>query len=121
MSITPKGIERFKAAQEAHPAGLGELLFSHLSPAEIRQLAAITSKIIHACKPAEVAIVPGLSCFVSRNELVTVVVAEYDPAVSCFVRIGTLAWLGPAMISSEDGRKPSSSPTPNGECLDLGH
>jgi DNA-binding MarR family transcriptional regulator len=50
VSITPKGTERFKAAQETHLAGLDELLFSHLDPAEIRQLAAITSKIVDACK-----------------------------------------------------------------------
>jgi DNA-binding MarR family transcriptional regulator len=50
VSITPKGIEKFKAAQETHLAGLRRLLFSHLSRAEIDQLASITEKIIDACE-----------------------------------------------------------------------
>jgi DNA-binding MarR family transcriptional regulator len=50
VSITPKGLEGFKAAQETHLAGLERLLFSHLGDSEIRQLAKITKKIVDACQ-----------------------------------------------------------------------
>lgn len=50
VTITPEGIEKFKAAQETHLAGLERFLFSHLSGTEIRQLAKITQKIVDACR-----------------------------------------------------------------------
>ena len=49
VSITSKGVEKFKAAQETHLAGLERLLFSHLSDGEVRELAKITQKIVDAC------------------------------------------------------------------------
>ncbi|MGI8516733.1 MAG: MarR family winged helix-turn-helix transcriptional regulator [Acidimicrobiia bacterium] len=48
VSITPAGLEKFKIVQETHLASLERRLFSHLSPSEIRQLAAITAKILKA-------------------------------------------------------------------------
>lgn len=48
VSITPAGIEKFKAAQETHLRDLETHLFSHLSETEIRQLARITQKILDA-------------------------------------------------------------------------
>lgn len=50
VSITARGIERFKAAQDTHLAGLERLLFSRLSKAEVRQLGEITAKIVEACE-----------------------------------------------------------------------
>lgn len=52
VSITSKGIDKFKAAQETHLAGLERVLFSHLSEGEIRQLAKITQRIVDACQTA---------------------------------------------------------------------
>lgn len=48
VAITDKGIQKFKAAQEMHLASLDERLFTHLSRTEIRQLAAITRRILEA-------------------------------------------------------------------------
>ena len=48
VRITPAGIEKFKAAQETHLAGLQQRLFTCLSEAEIAQLASITEKIVKA-------------------------------------------------------------------------
>lgn len=48
VSITPAGLKKFKAVQETHLASLERRLFSQLSPTEIRQLAAITAKILKA-------------------------------------------------------------------------
>ncbi|MGH8915073.1 MAG: MarR family winged helix-turn-helix transcriptional regulator [Acidimicrobiia bacterium] len=50
VSITPQGIEKFKRAQDTHLTGLEQRLFSHLTQTEIRQLANITEKILHACR-----------------------------------------------------------------------
>jgi DNA-binding MarR family transcriptional regulator len=47
VSITARGIETFKAAQDTHLAGLDQRLFSRLTDSDIRQLARITSKILH--------------------------------------------------------------------------
>jgi DNA-binding MarR family transcriptional regulator len=52
VSITTKGIAKFKKAQETHLVGLEDRLFSHLTAADIRRLAAITTKVIDASKPA---------------------------------------------------------------------
>jgi DNA-binding MarR family transcriptional regulator len=46
VSLTPRGVETFKAAQDTHLAGLERRLFSRLTESEIRQLARITSKIL---------------------------------------------------------------------------
>jgi DNA-binding MarR family transcriptional regulator len=46
VSITPAGVERFRAAQETHLAGLDNRLFSKLTPFEIGRLAVITRKIL---------------------------------------------------------------------------
>lgn len=46
--ITAKGLEKFKAAQDTHLAGLDRRLFTHLNATEVRQLAAITTKILKA-------------------------------------------------------------------------
>ena len=46
VSITPLGLDKFKAAQRTHLAGLDERLFSLLNKSEIRQLAVITRKIL---------------------------------------------------------------------------
>ncbi|HEX6207885.1 MAG TPA: MarR family transcriptional regulator [Actinomycetota bacterium] len=53
VSVTKEGIERFRAAQESHLADLEELLFSNLSETEVRRLAAITGKIVEACREGE--------------------------------------------------------------------
>jgi DNA-binding MarR family transcriptional regulator len=53
VAITPKGIEKFTAAQETHLAGLERLLFSHLTDREIQQLAKITEKIVDACRTGD--------------------------------------------------------------------
>ena len=50
VSITSKGITKFKEAQETHLTGLEGLLFSHLSDTDIRRLAAITTRIIDSCE-----------------------------------------------------------------------
>lgn len=50
VSITPRGIEKFKAAQETHLAGLERRLFAPLSEGEVAQLAGITGKIVQACE-----------------------------------------------------------------------
>ena len=50
VSITPSGIEKFKAAQDTHLAGLDRRLFSQLTPTEIRQLARIAEKILDAAQ-----------------------------------------------------------------------
>jgi len=50
VSITPKGITKFKEAQETHLAGLEDLFFAHLSDTDIRRLATITTRIVDACK-----------------------------------------------------------------------
>jgi hypothetical protein len=42
-------MEKFKAAQETHLAGLERRLFSPLNENEILQLATITEKIVAAC------------------------------------------------------------------------
>lgn len=46
VSITPRGIEKFRAAQDTHLDGLERLLYSRLTDREIRQLAALTAKIL---------------------------------------------------------------------------
>lgn len=46
VSITPAGIDVFRAAQDTHLAGLDVRLFSHLSAEEIAQLAEITERIL---------------------------------------------------------------------------
>jgi len=46
VSITEKGLEKFRVAQDTHLAGLDRRLFSRLNQTEIRQLAAITGKIL---------------------------------------------------------------------------
>ncbi len=46
VSLTPAGLEVFRAAQETHLGGLDRLLFSRLTSAEIDQLARITAKIL---------------------------------------------------------------------------
>lgn len=48
VSITPTGLDTFKAAQETHLDHLDERLFSRLTAQEIDQLAAITAKILDA-------------------------------------------------------------------------
>ena len=46
VSITEKGLEKFRVAQDTHLAGLDRRMFSRLNKTEIRQLAAITAKIL---------------------------------------------------------------------------
>jgi DNA-binding MarR family transcriptional regulator len=46
VSITARGIEKFRAAQDTHMAGLERGLYSRLTDQEIRQLAALTAKIL---------------------------------------------------------------------------
>ena len=46
VSITARGIEKFRAAQDTHLAGLERLLFARLTERETRQLAALTGKIL---------------------------------------------------------------------------
>lgn len=46
VSITRHGIDKFRAAQETHLAGLERLLFGRLTAADTRHLAAITAKIL---------------------------------------------------------------------------
>ena len=46
VSITPRGIEKFRAAQDTHLAGLERGLYARLTDREIRQLAALTAKIL---------------------------------------------------------------------------
>lgn len=46
--LTPKGFAKFEAARPTHRRDLEKHLFSVLSDAEIRQLAAITSKLLDA-------------------------------------------------------------------------
>jgi DNA-binding MarR family transcriptional regulator len=46
VSITAQGIEKFRAAQDTHMAGLERGLYSRLTDQEIRQLAALTAKIL---------------------------------------------------------------------------
>lgn len=46
VSITARGIEKFRAAQDTHIAGLERLLFARLTERETRQLAALTGKIL---------------------------------------------------------------------------
>lgn len=48
VKITPAGLKRFRAVQETHLSGLEKRLFSPLTAAEVRQLAAITAKILEA-------------------------------------------------------------------------
>jgi len=48
VSITDRGLETFKTAQETHLRDLEQWLFSRLTETEIRQLAKITEKIIGA-------------------------------------------------------------------------
>lgn len=50
VSITEKGRERFRAAQDTHLRGLRQRLFDILSDREIRQLARITRKILKAAE-----------------------------------------------------------------------
>jgi DNA-binding MarR family transcriptional regulator len=46
VSITSRGIEKFRAAQDTHLAGLERRLFARLTERETRQLAALTAKIL---------------------------------------------------------------------------
>lgn len=46
VAITPDGVDRFRAAQETHLAGLNTYLFSHLSDTDIRRLGRITTRIL---------------------------------------------------------------------------
>jgi len=46
VSITARGIEKFRAAQDTHLAGLERRLFARLTEQETRQLAALTGKIL---------------------------------------------------------------------------
>lgn len=48
VTITAKGTQRFRAAQDTHLAGLEKSLFSHLSEAEISQLATTAAKLLDA-------------------------------------------------------------------------
>jgi DNA-binding MarR family transcriptional regulator len=48
VAITPKGIQKFKEAQDDHIAGLQRRLFAHLSADEVHQLATLTERIINA-------------------------------------------------------------------------
>ena len=48
VAITPKGIQKFKEAQDDHIAALERRLFAHLSADEVHQLAALTTRIIDA-------------------------------------------------------------------------
>lgn len=51
VTITERGVASFKAAQDRHLRDLDHYLFSRLTEAEIRQLAAITTKILAAQHP----------------------------------------------------------------------
>lgn len=46
VSITPEGRRKFETAQSTHLEDLDRLFFQHLTPAELRQLAAITAKLL---------------------------------------------------------------------------
>jgi DNA-binding MarR family transcriptional regulator len=46
VSITARGMEKFRAAQDTHLAGLERHLYGRLTDREIRQLAALTAKIL---------------------------------------------------------------------------
>jgi DNA-binding MarR family transcriptional regulator len=46
VSITTRGIEKFRAAQDTHLAGLERHLYARLTERETRQLAALTAKIL---------------------------------------------------------------------------
>ena len=46
VSITTRGIEKFRAAQDTHLAGLERRLYARLTERETRQLAALTAKIL---------------------------------------------------------------------------
>lgn len=48
VKITPKGIQKFKEAQDDHIAGLQRRLFAHLSADEVHQLATLTERILKA-------------------------------------------------------------------------
>jgi len=48
VAITPKGIQKFKEAQDDHLAALERRLFAHLSADEVDQLAAMTARILDA-------------------------------------------------------------------------
>ncbi|HEX6499909.1 MAG TPA: MarR family transcriptional regulator [Micromonosporaceae bacterium] len=48
VTITDRGVQTFKAAQDTHLADLERRLFSRLTDEEIGQLAAITAKILAA-------------------------------------------------------------------------
>ena len=48
VAITPKGIQKFKEAQDDHIAALERRLFAHLSADEVRQLATLTTRILDA-------------------------------------------------------------------------
>lgn len=49
VSLTAKGLATFRSAQDTHLAGLDRRLFSRLTAAEVRQLGAITAKILDGC------------------------------------------------------------------------
>jgi len=48
VAITPKGIQKFKEAQDDHIAALERRLFAHLSADEVHQLATLTARILDA-------------------------------------------------------------------------
>ena len=48
VAITPKGIQKFKEAQDDHIAALERRLFAHLSADEVEQLATLTARILDA-------------------------------------------------------------------------
>lgn len=48
VAITPKGIQKFKEAQDDHIAALERLLFAHLNADEVEQLASLTARILDA-------------------------------------------------------------------------
>ena len=48
VAITPKGIQKFKEAQDDHLAALKRRLFAHLNADEVDQLAALTARILDA-------------------------------------------------------------------------
>ena len=48
VAITPKGIQKFKEAQDDHLATLERRLFAHLSADEVDQLATLTARILDA-------------------------------------------------------------------------
>ena len=49
VTITTTGREKFKAAQATHLEDLDRFFFSKLNQTEVRQLAAITSKVLEDC------------------------------------------------------------------------